>query len=82
MPNRVGKLTRKINKISPKEFRPTKEMLEKYEKHWLPLRKKNTNSSTKKKKSKSSKSKSNSPGKKNNAKVVKGPKRTWVIRDI
>lgn len=80
MSNRVGKITRKINKISPTEFRPTKEMLEKYEKYWLPLRKKKTNSSTKKK-TKSSKSKSNSPGKKNNAKVVKGQKRTWVVRD-
>lgn len=82
MSNRVGKLTRKIHNISPTEFRPTKEMLENYEKYWLPLRKKKSNSSTRKKKTKSSKSKSNSSGKKNNVKVVKGQKRIWVVRDI
>ena len=40
MSNRIGTLKKNINYISPTNFRPTKEMLEKYENIWLPLRKK------------------------------------------
>ena len=40
MTNRVGTLKKNINYISPTYLRPTKEMLEKYENIWLPLRKK------------------------------------------
>ena len=40
MTDRVGTLKKNINYISPTNFRPTKEMLEKYENIWLPLRKK------------------------------------------
>lgn len=40
MSNRVGTLNKNINYISPTYLRPTKEMLEKYENIWLPLRKK------------------------------------------
>jgi hypothetical protein len=40
MTDRVGTLKKNINYISPTYLRPTKEMLEKYEKIWLPLRKK------------------------------------------
>ena len=40
MTDRVGTLSKNINYISPTNYRPTKEMLEKYENIWLPLRKK------------------------------------------
>lgn len=40
MSDRIGTLKKKINYISPSNLRPTKEMLEKYENVWLPLRKK------------------------------------------
>jgi hypothetical protein len=40
MTDRVGTLKKNINYISPTYLRPTKEMLEKYENIWLPLRKK------------------------------------------
>ena len=40
MTDRVGKLNKNINYISPTHLRPTKEMLEKYQNIWLPLRKK------------------------------------------
>lgn len=40
MTDRVGTLRKNINYISPTNYRPTKEMLEKYENIWLPLRKK------------------------------------------
>lgn len=40
MIDRVGTLKKNINYISPTYLRPTKEMLEKYENIWLPLRKK------------------------------------------
>lgn len=40
MTDRIGTLKKNINYISPTYLRPTKEMLEKYEKLWLPLRKK------------------------------------------
>lgn len=39
MSNRIGSLKKKMNYISPTHFRPTKEMLEKYDNQWLPLRK-------------------------------------------
>ena len=42
MSDRIGTLKNKLNYISPTNYRPTKEMLEKYENIWLPLRKKNT----------------------------------------
>lgn len=37
---REGTIRRSIGYISPTNFRPTKEMLEKFEKEWLPMRKK------------------------------------------
>ena len=37
--NRISTINQQIDNISPLYFRPTKEMLEKYEKIWLPLRK-------------------------------------------
>lgn len=37
---RESTLRRSIGYISPTNFRPTKEMLEKFEKDWLPMRKK------------------------------------------
>ena len=40
MTDRVGTLKKNINYISPTYLRPTKEMLEKYENIWLPLREK------------------------------------------
>jgi len=40
MSDRIGTLKNKLNYISPTNYRPTKEMLEKYENIWLPLRKK------------------------------------------
>ena len=40
MSYRIGTLKNKLNYISPTNYRPTKEMLEKYENIWLPLRKK------------------------------------------
>ena len=40
MSDRIGTLKNKLNYISPTNYRPTKEMLEKYENLWLPLRKK------------------------------------------
>lgn len=40
MTDRVGTLKKNINYISPTYLRPTKEMLEKYENIWLPLRQK------------------------------------------
>ena len=40
MTDRFGTLKKNINYISPTYLRPTKEMLEKYENIWLPLRKK------------------------------------------
>ena len=40
MTDRVGTLKKNINYISPTYLRPTKDMLEKYENIWLPLRKK------------------------------------------
>ena len=40
MSDRLGTLSKQINYISPTYSRPTKEMLEKYENIWLPLRKK------------------------------------------
>lgn len=40
MTDRVETLKKNINYISPTYLRPTKEMLEKYENIWLPLRKK------------------------------------------
>jgi hypothetical protein len=40
MSDRIGTLKNKLNYISPINYRPTKEMLEKYENLWLPLRKK------------------------------------------
>ena len=40
MTDRVGTLKKNINYISPTHLRPTKEMLEKYQNIWLPLRKK------------------------------------------
>jgi len=40
MSDRIGRLKNKLNYISPTNYRPTKEMLEKYENIWLPLRKK------------------------------------------
>ncbi len=40
MSDRIGTLKNKLNYISPINYRPTKEMLEKYENIWLPLRKK------------------------------------------
>ena len=40
MSDRAGTLKKNINYISPTYLRPTKEMLEKYENIWLPLRKK------------------------------------------
>jgi hypothetical protein len=122
MSDRIGRLKNKLNYISPTNYRPTKEMLEKYENLWLPLRKKiqdkkkdnkkffllygdfdiieiknnyifpdtkknisnpKSNRSSKKNSSNSStkkKSKTNSSPKKQ-AKVVKGKKRSWTIRD-
>ena len=38
MSNRLGSLKKNIHYISPSYYRPTKEMIEKYEKYWLPLR--------------------------------------------
>lgn len=40
MSDRIGTLKNKLKYISPTNYRPTKEMLEKYENIWLPLRKK------------------------------------------
>lgn len=40
MSDRIGTLKNKLKYISPTNYRPTKEMLEKYENLWLPLRKK------------------------------------------
>ena len=40
MSNRIGSLKKKMNYISPTNYRPTKEMLDKYHNIWLPLRKK------------------------------------------
>jgi len=50
MTDRVGKLNKNINYISPTHLRPTKEMLEKYQNIWLPLRKKVKDEKKKKKK--------------------------------
>ena len=40
MTDRFRTLKKNINYVSPTYLRPTKEMLEKYENIWLPLRKK------------------------------------------
>lgn len=37
--NREGNINKNIKNISPNYIRPTKDMLDKYEKFWLPLRK-------------------------------------------